>query len=373
MRPLVAVPAVPGPELTRALLAALDGTGPAVLPVSTDPAEAARVRAALRPEEPLDDDEVCLVVPTSGSTGEPKGVQLTAANLRASAAAASERLGGPGRWLLALPVTHIGGLQVLLRSLATGEEPVVGDFATGTALLGSGRRYCSLVPTQLRRLLLSAPDALASYDAVLIGGAAAPPALLAQAKAAGVAVVTTYGMSETSGGCVYDGTPLPGVGVSVTDRIVLTGAVVARGYRLRPDLTAEVFHANSFTTSDLGELHDGALVVLGRADDIVVTGGEKVAPTAVEAALAELPAVADVTVIGVPDPEWGSRVVAVVVLHPGAELTLEETRAHVAVRISRVAAPRELRLVARLPLLPGGKVDRAALRSFTPLDQKKRQ
>ncbi|MCW2585117.1 MAG: acyl-CoA synthetase (AMP-forming)/AMP-acid ligase, partial [Frankiales bacterium] len=141
MRHLVAVPAVPGPELSRALLAALDGSGPAVLPVSTDPAEAARVLAALRPDEPLEDDEVCLVVPTSGSTGAPKGVLLTAASLQASATAATARLGGPGRWLLALPVTHIGGLQVLLRALATGEEPVTGDLAT--ADLGGERAYCS--------------------------------------------------------------------------------------------------------------------------------------------------------------------------------------------------------------------------------------
>jgi O-succinylbenzoic acid--CoA ligase len=366
VRRLVAVPAVPGPELSTALLRALDGSGPAVLPVSPDPAEAKRVLAAMRPEQPLEDDEVCLVVPTSGSTGEPKGVLLTAANLQASAAAATERLGGPGRWLLALPVTHIGGLQVLLRSLASGEEPVTGDFASATGLLGSDRRYCSLVPTQLRRLLVSAPDALASYDAVLVGGAEAPPALLAQARAAGIRVVTTYGMSETSGGCVYDGKPLAGVTVAAGDRIVLTGPVVARGYRLRPDLTAEAFDGDSFTTSDIGDLRDGALIVLGRADDMVITGGEKVAPSSVEAALSEHPAVADVAVVGLPDLEWGARLVAVVVLNTGCALTLEDARTHVGARVSRVAAPRELRLVEALPLLPGGKVDRAALRSSQP-------
>jgi O-succinylbenzoic acid--CoA ligase len=288
-------------------------------------------------------------------------VLLTAGCLRASADAAIERLGGPGRWHLALPVTHIGGLQVLLRSLLAGEEPVTGELAT--ADLGQGRSYCSLVPTQLRRLLVTAPDALARYDVVLLGGAAAPPALLAEARAKGVHVVTTYGMSETSGGCVYDGTPLRDVTVSVGERIVLTGPVVARGYRLRPDLTAEAFHGSSFTTSDVGIVRDGVLEVLGRGDDVVVTGGEKVAPAAVEAALSEHPAVAEVAVVGVPDEEWGARVVAVVVLHPGAALTLEQARAHVAARVSRVAAPRELRLVSALPLLPGGKVDRRHLRS----------
>lgn len=361
MRPLVPVPAVPGKELSTALLRAVEGTGPAVLPVSTDPAEAARVLAALRPDEPLEDDAVCLVVPTSGSTGEPKGVLLTAECLRASAEAAVERLGGPGRWHLSLPVTHIGGLQVLLRSLLSGGEPVTGDLAT--ADLGSGRAYCSLVPTQLRRLLDSTPGALTRFDAVLLGGAAAPPALLAEARAKGVRVVTTYGMSETSGGCVYDGTPLRDVTVSVGERIVLGGPVVALGYRLRPDLTAGAFHGSSFTTSDTGVLRDGVLEVLGRADDVVVTGGEKVAPAAVEAALSEHPAVADVAVVGVPDDEWGARVVAVVVLRPDATLTLEQARAHVAARVSRVAAPRELRVVAALPLLPGGKVDRRRLRS----------
>ncbi|MGZ6793667.1 MAG: o-succinylbenzoate--CoA ligase [Mycobacteriales bacterium] len=354
MRPLVAVPAVPGPELSGALRRALDGTGPAVLPVSTDPAEAARVLAALRPDEPLEDEEVCLVVPTSGSTGEPKGVLLTAACLTASAQAATERLGGPGRWWLNLPVTHIGGLQVLLRALAHGEEP-----ALDPADLGEGRRYCSLVPTQLRRLVDD--PRLATFDAVLLGGAAAPAPLLAQARERGVNVVTTYGMSETSGGCVYDGTPLPGVTVDVQDRIVLQGPVVARGYRLRPDLTAEAFDGDRFTTSDLGRWEDGRLVVLGRADDLVVTGGEKVAPAAVEAALAEHPSVADVAVVGVPDPEWGARVVAVVVLR--GPLDLQEAREHVAARVSRVAAPKELRVVDALPLLPGGKVDRARLRS----------
>ena len=362
-RPLVAVPAVPGPRLYDALRAALDGTGPAVLPASPDPAEAARVAAAVRPDLPLEDDDVALVVPTSGSTGEPKGVLLTAACLRASADAAAERLGHPAAWLLALPVTHVGGLQVVLRALAAGTEPALTE-----ADLPPGRRCTSLVPTQLRRLLAdpAATATLRTYDAVLVGAAATPPALLQQARDAGVRVVTTYGMSETSGGCVYDGVPLPGVRASVGDdgRVVLAGPVVARGYRLRPDLTAQSFAGDAFRTGDLGRLEpDGRLTVLGRADDVVVTGGEKVAPAAVEAALGEHPAVADVAVIGVPDADWGTRVVAAVVLRPGAALTLEQARDHVGDRISRVAAPRELRVLDALPLLPSGKVDRTVLRS----------
>lgn len=338
--------------------AALDGSGPPLLP-TTDP----RVLAALRPDEPLESSDVAVVVPTSGSTGDPKGVLLTAAALRASAAATAEVI-GEGQWLLALPTTHVAGLQVLVRSLLAGTSPQVLEgpttlaaFEAATSRLTGPRRLVSLVPTQLARLVGS--PALLEYDAVLLGGAAAPAELLDRARAAGARVVTTYGMSETCGGCVYDGVPLPGVSLSVADRIRISGPVVASGYRLRPDLTAAAFDGDTFTTSDVGELVDGRLVVLGRADDVVVTGGEKVAPAAVEAALASHPSVAEVAVVGVPDAEWGARVVAVVVLR--GPLSLEEARSHVAARLSRVAAPRELRVLDRLPLLPSGKIDRMRL------------
>lgn len=367
-----AVPAVAGPVLLDALRAALDG-GPAVLPLPLDPVGVARVVAAMRPDEAVEPG-TCLVVPTSGSTGEPKGVLLSAAALRASGAASQARLGGPATWLSALPPTHVGGLQVLVRSLLAGTTPVAlppgpftaEAFSAGTRALPAGRRCTSLVPTQLLRLLDGPPagplDALRSYDAVLLGGAAAPAVLLGRARAAGVRVVTTYGMSETSGGCVYDGVPLDSVDVAVDGRIRLRGPVLAGGYRLRPELTAVAFEGGWFTTGDVGELApDGRLVVHGRADDVVVTGGEKVAPAAVEAALAGHPAVVEVAVVGVPDAEWGQRVVAVVVLR--APLTLAQAREHVAARLSRAGAPRALREVDALPLLPSGKVDRAALRS----------
>jgi O-succinylbenzoic acid--CoA ligase len=327
------------------------------------------VLAALRPDEPLESDDVRVVIPTSGSTGEPKGALLTVTNLLASAGATHQRLGGTGQWLLALPTTHVGGLMVLVRSCLAGTEPVqlvgpttVEAFEAATARLTAARRYVSLVPTQLRRLVSS--PALLEYDAVLLGGAAAPADLLDRAREAGVRVVTTYGMSETSGGCVYDGVPLPGVTVDAPDgRVRIAGPVVALGYRLRPDLTARAFAADgAFRTDDLGELGpDGRLVLLGRADDVVVTGGEKVAPAAVEAVLARHPAVGEVAVVGAPDADWGARVVAVVVLRAGAELTLEQAREHVAAELPRAAAPRELRLVEALPLLASGKIDRMGL------------
>jgi O-succinylbenzoic acid--CoA ligase len=212
----------------------------------------------------------------------------------------------------------------------------------------------SLVPTQLRRLLAS--SALPTFDAVLLGGAAAPADLLDRARGAGIRVVTTYGMSETSGGCVYDGVPLDGVEVDADDRIRLRGPMLATAYRHGPLRDGDGW----FTTGDLGTWDGARLTVLGRADDVVVTGGEKVAPTAVEARLREHPAVVDVAVVGVPDPEWGQRVVAVVVLR--APLSLAGAREHVAGPLPRAAAPRELRVVGALPLLPSGKVDRVGLR-----------
>jgi O-succinylbenzoic acid--CoA ligase len=360
------IPARYGPELVAALVAALDGTGPAVLPLPDGP-EGERLRAALRPDEPVEPG-TALVVPTAGSTGDPKGVLLSAAALAASADATERRLGGPGRWTLALPVTHIAGLQVVLRALRAGTPPVPvdADFVAATAALGSGRRYTSLVPTQLGRLLAAGAatlDALRSYTAVLLGGAAPPAGLVARARDDGLPVVVTYGMSETCGGCVYDGVPLDGVRVDLAegDRIRIRGPVLAHGYRLRPDLSREAFAGGRFVTGDVGRLAGGRLTVLGRTDDVLVTGGEKVAPGAVADALAEHPAVAEAAVVGVTDPEWGQRVVAVVVLRDGAGLTLAEARRHVAGRVSAVAAPRELRVVEALPLLPSGKLDRRAL------------
>ncbi|WP_051681814.1 o-succinylbenzoate--CoA ligase [Cellulomonas sp. HZM] len=358
----------PADRLLPALAAALEGTGPAVAPCGPD-------------DEGRDagdvPDEVALVVRTSGSTGEPRGVMLSAEALVASVSATHQRLGGPGTWLLALPAHHVAGVQVLVRSVLAGTTPVVvpagpfrpAAFVATTDTMPTGRRYTSLVPTQLRRLLAddAATDSLRSFDAVLLGGAATPQALLDEARAAGARVVTTYGMSETCGGCVYDGVPLSGVRVRVDDdgRVLLGGPVLATGYLGRPDLDAGSFvvvdGVRHLRTSDAGRVTDGVLTVLGRLDDVVVTGGEKVAPAAVEELLAALPGVAEVAVVGVPDDEWGQAVVAVVVPRAGATPpTLADVRA-AATAIAPAAAPRRLEIVDHLPTRGPGKTDRRRL------------
>jgi O-succinylbenzoic acid--CoA ligase len=313
-----------------------------------------------------------LWVRTSGSTGEPKDVALSASAVLASARATLSFLGGPGDWLLALPAHYVAGLQVIVRSVVSGRPVVLlDDFGTlgeATAALGAGRRYLAAVPTQLTRWLAD-PDeaaALRSYDRVLVGGSATSAGLLADAAAAGVTIVTTYGMSETSGGCVYDGIPLDGVGVALDSagRVRLSGPVLFDGYVGRPDLTAEVLVDGWLVTPDLGYLdNEGRLVVTGRADDVVVSGGVNVALPAVERVVAGLPEVRQAAVVSTPDPEWGARVVAVVSLvDVGAgSLSLTAVRDAVGAEHPRSWAPRALVIVEQVPMLESGKVDRAAV------------
>lgn len=368
------------------LVRALDG-GPALLPLPDGPQPLREtIAAALRPDEPLDGD-AAVVVPTSGTTGEPRGVLLPATAVRASVEATHERLGGPGRWLLALPATHVAGLMVLARSAVAGTMPVAldlrngldpEDFVTASARLGgnlAARRYTALVPAQLTTLLDdgAAAAALAGYDAVLLGGSAAPTAVVESAREAGVNVVTTYGMTETCGGCVYDGVPLDGVDVDLepvdaTDapvdqgRIRLRGPMLASGYRLRPDLTAEVFVDGWFRTSDTGEFGNGVLQVTGRVDDVAISGGVNVPLSAVDAALAAVPGIGEGAAIAVDDARWGQRIVAVAVPRDSANPpTLESVRSAVASTHPAAYVPKELVLVQRLPMLPSGKVDRRAL------------
>jgi O-succinylbenzoic acid--CoA ligase len=369
------VPVPTGPDVLRLLeplQRALDGAGPPLLPVQAG-AAGALVRAAAAVDDPVRDG-VALLLPTSGSTGRPKVAELGAPALRASAAATHERLGGPGRWLVTLPVAHVAGWQVLVRSLDAGHVPGVVDlaerftveaFAAAAHVLAGPRRYTAVVPTQLVRLLADAAgtDALRVFDAVLVGGAATPAPLLARARAAGVRLVTTYGMTETCGGCVYDGRPLRGVDVATDPdgRVLLTGPVLADGYRGPAAPTAAAFPSRDgrrwFATSDAGTISHRRLVLHGRLDDVLVTGGRKVAPSAVEAVLATLPGVREALVVGVPDEEWGQAVVALVVGEPPAPALV---RAAVADRLGPSAAPRRVLTVPQLPMHGIGKPDRAA-------------
>jgi O-succinylbenzoic acid--CoA ligase len=323
------------------------------------------------------------VLGTSGSTREHKWVQLSAAALRASAEATHARLGGPGRWLLALPTQHVAGVQVLVRAALAGNRPVVLDLrggfdpagfdAAAHRLAGEAERcYTALVPTQLARLLDTDPGPLAGFDAVLLGGASTPDGLLQRARAAGARVVTTYGMTETAGGCVYDGWPLDGVKIRLdvadgnSGSIELAGPMLASGYLDAPEQTSVAFRDGWFQTSDLGRL-DGQdrLQVLGRADDVIITGGLNVAPAEVEAVLTGLPGVAAACVVGLPDPDWGERVTAVVIPadlqrppEPGA-LRVAACRL-----LTGAQVPKEIILFDALPLRGIGKPDRRALRSM---------
>ncbi|WP_442971376.1 o-succinylbenzoate--CoA ligase [Rhodococcus sp. EPR-157] len=363
-------------EILPRLVSVLAGASPAVLPVpATDEREAQRLRDALVPGTEIE-AAAALVVATSGTTGTPKGAMLSASALRASGNATHDRLGGPGTWLLALPAHHIAGMQVLLRSVLANTDPVILDVGAGfdpselpaAVARMSGRRYTSLVPTQLVKALddPAATEALTQFDAVLLGGAATPVPLRERAVAAGISIVRTYGMSETAGGCVYDGVPLDGTRLRIdsghidSGRVVLGGATVALGYRGWPDHPAFAEHG-WFRTDDAGRLTDGVLSIEGRLDEAISTGGLTVVPQVVEAALATHPAVRECAVAGLDDTRLGQRVVAAVVA--SSAVTLAELREHVALTLDPTAAPRELYLVDALPMRGPGKLDRARLRA----------
>lgn len=370
-------------DAAPALSDALDGRA-SLLPVpAEDPARAELLMRSQRSGEPISAD-VALVACTSGSTGTPKGAMLTAGNLRASIDATHARLGGPGQWLLATPPTHIAGLQVLLRTIRAGEEPIAVDagggfrpeaFTRAVAAMTGRRRYSSLVPLQLRRLLADAEAAraLARLDAVLVGGQATPPGLLAAARAAGVTAVTSYGSSETAGGIAYDGRPLDGAEVCTADdgRIIITGPMVARGYRAG---ASEDLRPGVFRTSDAGRIDDAAdgpvLTVLGRTDDIINSGGLKFLPGPIEDALAALDDVADAAVTGVAHAELGQAVIGAVTLRAGvpvprnaadARELSERLRRELAGALEKHQVPRGVVVVTQLPTLASGKLDRAGL------------
>lgn len=309
-----------------------------------------------------------LLVETSGSTGAPKPVILSRRAILASVTATEQRLGARGRWVLALPVSYVAGLQVVSRSLVAGAPPVVlaNHHSLGDAVAeasSAGPAFVSLVSTQLHRML-QVPDDLAGLQAchtVLLGGGPVPAELRRRAEDAGVRVVATYGSAETAGGCVYDGCPLDGVDVALGERgrIQVAGPVLFDGYHDDPALTSDVLVDGWFHTADAGRFdEDGRLQVLGRLDDIVLSGGVNVPAAVVAARLREHPDVTDVEVLGVSDPEWGQRLVAFVV----GPLSLAEARDWVGAVHPRSWAPRQVVVLETIPVLENGKPDRVRLR-----------
>lgn len=388
-------------------------------------------------------EPIALVVGTSGSTGTPKRTALTARALAASAAATERFFGSnsdaASQWLLALPAHYIAGAQVLARSVLAGTAPVIARsviepvhfspevFLQAVERMSSARRFISLVPTQLHKLLESADadshlgaeihEALGSFTGILLGGAPASAGLLAASTALGLNTVTTYGSAETAGGCVYSGSVLPGVQVKLVPeegmpavpdtggkqaqvgRIWISGAHLASGYIGDAARTAEHFFTAAdgtrwYRTDDYGLLSPAAapnsnencseqrLQVLGRSDDVLISGGVKISARAVATVLEEHPAVREACVVGLPDARWGTAIAAAVTLVPSAGATAAPTenrpalneelcallRARCAEKLGAPAAPKQLSILPDFPLTSTGKPDRAEIYSILDRD-----
>ncbi|HEX4445064.1 MAG TPA: AMP-binding protein [Galbitalea sp.] len=350
------------PDLVLAgLRGALGGSGSAIFVGDTSerlPAEVAR--------------RIALVVETSGSTARPKRVALSADALLASAAASASAIGGDGQWLLALPTHYIAGINVLVRSIASGTEPVIlrdGSFdpvafARAAETMDADLRFTAVVPAQLSRLL-DTPDALQTlrrFDRILVGGQSTPQALVDRAGQLGIAITRTYGSSETSGGCVYDGAPIGNTRARVSDgQLELAGAVLAEGYLDDDERTASTFVDDEGTrwyrTGDTGEVLDGRVRVFGRLDDVIISGGVKVSLADVQAVVRGIPDQEDAVVVRAPSERWGE--VPVVVTTQAIELAVVRDR--VRAELPPAAAPDRVVLVSGIPLLPSGKPDRVGL------------
>jgi o-succinylbenzoate---CoA ligase len=376
-----------GRELADAAVAAWDAHE-AILPINpaAPRAEQDRLLDQLRPTHvaagdgrhfrsggvPAPPDTAAIVV-TSGTTGEPKGVELTGTGMEVMGRgyAAGLEADAHDRWLTCLPLHHVASLGALARAYVTGASWVAHERfdvdRVGRAPRDEGATIVSLVPTTLLRLL-DAGAPLHEFRRVILGGAPLPAALRARAEAAGVLVADAYGLSETWGGFALDGVPIAGIETRLdpeTAEILVRGAPVMRGYRLDPRLSAEVLDTDGWLhTGDIGELDDrGRLRVIDRAKDLVISGGVNVSPTEVENVLTAHPGVADVCVIGVPDEEWGERVVAFVVVTPSVSApTLDALRGFAAEQLAPPKLPRELRIVDAIPRSNGGKALRRFLR-----------
>jgi O-succinylbenzoic acid--CoA ligase len=361
----------------EALRDALAGAGPAVVP--KEAADRSDERAAGETVA----QNIALVIETSGSTGVPKRVALSADALLASAAASAGAMGGQGQWVLALPAHYVAGAQVLVRSLAAETEPLyygsghfdAGRFAALAEGLSHDLRYTSLVPVQLARLVEAAERgardvarALRRFDGILVGGQALTPALRERAEEVGARILSTYGSSETAGGCVYDGVPIGTTVVRAVDGLLeIAGPTLAEGYLGDEGRTRAAFHEAAghrwYRTGDLGRVDDGRVTVLGRADNVIISGGEKVLLDAVEEAVRSIPGLEGAVVVACDDQEWGQ---VPVVVAPGGEerrddeSLLGEVRGLVAERVGRAGAPSRIVTVAELPVLSSGKPDRVA-------------
>ena len=316
-------------------------------------------------------DDVFVVVPTSGSSGTPRGVILTRQNAAAAVDASQRRLGNrqEDRWLLTLPLFHVGGLSIVWRSLSAGGSirllPRFETDAVVAALRDRAVTMASLVPTMLHRILERDPGPYNGLRAILLGGAPASTELVQRALFAGLPVLQTYGMTETAsqvatvepGRAIESlgtaGPPLPDIDLSFED-----GEILVDGQHVSPGYLGEAPRHGPHRTGDRGYLDDhGRLVVTGRTDDVIITGGENVHASTIEAVVASLPMERQAVVVGVADEEWGHTVVAVVEAEPGE---LPEIERVVRSRVARHEVPRRWVAVQELPLLPNGKPDRAA-------------
>lgn len=313
--------------------------------------------------EPVGPDTV-LVVASSGTADTPALAEFERSAIEAAVDASTDALGASSadRWLCCLPLGHVGGLLVLLRSLLLGAPVSVHERFDPVAVLSEPDvAFVSVVPTMLERLVETGED-LSAFRSILVGGAHLDAAVRSRAERAGAHLIETYGMTESCGGVVYEGVPLRGTDVRIgaEAEIQLRGPTLMRGYRR--DASMPFTDDGWLRTHDAGELEAGRLRVLGRLDDLVITGAEKVWPRRVEAALTGHPRVREVAAGGRPDAEWGERVVVWVVPNdPGDPPTLDELRAFAAETLPRYAAPRELIVVSRLPRTGSGKVRRADL------------